>query len=239
MFTGLVEALGSVISLETHGEQARLLLDIPVAGELALGDSVAINGCCLTVAELTPGGVAFDLLAQTLRVTALGGLATGWQVNLERAMMVGDRFGGHFVQGHVDGTGKITRLEASGQDHIVGISLPPELHRLCIDKGSLTVDGISLTIAELTADEAVFWITPHTWAHTHLFRATTGQAVNLEVDLLAKYVDKLLAARLPKVSDDSVLSGSTHLNMHSDDLFTGVSQIIDKNTVVSVKLTLG
>ena len=95
MFTGLVEALGSVISLETHGEQARLLLDLPFAGELALGDSVAINGCCLTVAELTPGGVAFDLLAQTLRVTSLGGLATGWRVNLERAMMVGDRFGGH------------------------------------------------------------------------------------------------------------------------------------------------
>ena len=200
MFTGLVEALGSVISLETHGEQARLLLDLPFAGELALGDSVAINGCCLTVAELTPGGVAFDLLEQTLRVTSLGGLATGWRVNLERAMMVGDRFGGHFVQGHVDGTGKITRLEASGQDHIVGVSLPPELHRLCIDKGSLTVDGISLTIAELTADEAVFWITPHTWAHTHLSRATPGQAVNLEVDLLAKYVDKLLAARLPRAS---------------------------------------
>ena len=200
MFTGLVEALGSVISLETHGEQARLLLDLPFAGELALGDSVAINGCCLTVAELTPGGVAFDLLAQTLRVTSLGGLATGWRVNLERAMMVGDRFGGHFVQGHIDGTGKITRLEASGQDHIVGVSLPPEIHRLCIDKGSLTVDGISLTIAELTADEAVFWITPHTWAHTHLSRAASGQAVNLEVDLLAKYVDKLLAARLPRAS---------------------------------------
>ena len=203
MFTGLVEALGSVISLETLGEQARIILNIPFASELALGDSVAINGCCLTVAELTPGGVAFDLLAQTLRVTSLGGLATGWQVNLERAMMVGERFGGHFVQGHVDSTGKITRLEASGQDHIVGVSLPPEIHRLCIDKGSLTVDGISLTVAELTADEAVFWITPHTWAHTHLSRAAAGQAVNLEVDLLAKYVDKLLAARLPKVGDGS------------------------------------
>ena len=197
MFTGLVEALGSVISLETKGEQASLILGIPFADELALGDSVAINGCCLTVSELTAGGVKFDLLAQTLRITSLGGLATGWIVNLERAMMVGERFGGHFVQGHVDGTGKITRLEASGEDHIVGVSLPPEIHRLCIDKGSLTVDGISLTIAELTETAAVFWITPHTWAHTHLSRASSGQVVNLEVDLLAKYVDKLLAARLP------------------------------------------
>jgi riboflavin synthase len=197
MFTGLVEALGTVTTLESMGDQARLTLDLPFAGELALGDSVAINGCCLTVAELAPAGVAFDLLAQTLRVTSLGGLAAGSVVNLERAMMVGERFGGHFVQGHVDGTGKITRLEANGQDHIVGVSLPPEIHRLCIDKGSLTVDGISLTIAELTPDGAVFWITPHTWEHTHLHRAGIGQAVNLEIDMLAKYVDKLLQARLP------------------------------------------
>jgi riboflavin synthase len=199
MFTGLVEALGTVLSLESKGEQARLTLGIPFAGELALGDSVAINGCCLTVAEFAPAGVAFDLLAQTLRVTSLGALAAGSVVNLERAMSVGDRFGGHFVQGHVDGAGKITRLETSGQDHIVGVALPPEIHRLCIDKGSLTIDGISLTIAELTADEAVFWITPHTWDHTHLHFAAIGQAVNLEVDMLAKYVDKLLQARLPRV----------------------------------------
>ncbi|MES2921646.1 MAG: riboflavin synthase [Verrucomicrobiota bacterium] len=195
MFTGLVEALGTVVSLESMGEQARLNLAVPFASELALGDSVAINGCCLTVAEFSPGGVTFDLLAQTLRVTSLGELAAGSVVNLERAMMVGERFGGHFVQGHVDGTGNITRVEANGQDHIVGVALPPEIHRLCIDKGSLTVDGISLTIAELTAAGAVFWITPHTWEHTHLHLAGIGRAVNLEVDLLAKYVDKLLAAR--------------------------------------------
>jgi riboflavin synthase len=195
MFTGLVEAIGTVLSLDSKGEQARLTLEIPFAAELALGDSVAINGCCLTVAELAPGAISFDLLAQTLRVTSLGELAADSIVNLERAMMVGKRFGGHFVQGHVDGTGKITRLEASGQDHIVGVSLPPEIHRLCIDKGSLTLDGISLTIAELTPDGAVFWITPHTWEHTHLHRASIGQQMNLETDMLAKYVDKLLAAR--------------------------------------------
>ncbi len=195
MFTGLVEAVGTVIRLEELGDQARLTLDLPFAAELALGDSVAINGCCLTVAEIDASAVSFDLLGQTLRVTSLGGLASGSQVNLERAMMAGARFGGHFVQGHVDATGEISRLEPTGQDHILAVTLPPEIQRLCIDKGSLTVDGISLTIAELTANSAIFWITPHTWEHTHLFQAKTGQAVNLEADVLAKYVDKLLAAR--------------------------------------------
>jgi riboflavin synthase len=196
MFTGLVEAVGTVIALENRDEQARLTLEIPFATGLKLGDSVAVNGCCLTVADLTTG-VSFDLLAQTLQVTSLGALAAGSRVNLERAMQIGDRFGGHFVQGHVDATGMITRLEASGQDHILGVSLPPGIHRLCVDKGSLAVDGISLTIAELKEKEAVFWITPHTWDHTHLHAARIGQAVNLEADMLAKHVEKLLAARLP------------------------------------------
>jgi riboflavin synthase len=196
MFTGLVEAVGTVIALENRGEQARLTLQIPFAAELKPGDSVAINGCCLTVADLTYGA-SFDLLAQTLLVTSLGTLAAGSRVNLERAMQAGDRFGGHFVQGHVDATGTITRLEASGQDHILGVSLPPEIHRLCVDKGSLAIDGISLTIAGLSENEAVFWITPHTWEHTHLHAARIGQAVNLEADMLAKYVEKLVSARLP------------------------------------------
>ena len=197
MFTGLVEAVGIVKELECLGEQARLVLEIPFAHELALGDSVAVNGCCLTVAALGEGTASFDLLAQTLRVTSLGGLISNSRVNLERAMQIGDRFGGHFVQGHVDATGIITRLEPSGQDHILAVSLPPEIERLCVGKGSLSVDGISLTIAELKPNEAVFWITPHTWENTHLHAARTGQAVNLEADMLAKHVEKLLAARLP------------------------------------------
>ena len=197
MFTGLVETVGTVTSVECRGEQARLTLEIPFAPELKPGDSVAVNGCCLTVADLTNTAASFDLLAQTLRVTSLGGLSAGSRVNLERAMQVGDRFGGHFVQGHVDSTGSITRLEASGQDHILGVSLPPGIHRLCVDKGSLAVDGISLTIAELGETDAVFWITPHTWEHTHLHAARVGQSVNLEADMLAKYVAKLVEARLP------------------------------------------
>ncbi len=195
MFTGLVEALGTVIDIEFKGEQAKIILEIPFASELSLGDSVAINGCCLTVAESINPHVAFDILTQTLKVTSLGELKKGSRINLERAMMVGDRFGGHFVQGHIDGVGLLTALDARGQDHFLTVSLPPEIHRLCIDKGSLALDGISLTIAELTLDSAVFWITPHTWLHTHLQHAEVGRMMNLEVDMLAKYVDKLLASR--------------------------------------------
>lgn len=197
MFTGLVEAVGTVVTLENRGEQARLTLELPFAPELKHGDSLAVNGCCLTVADLTEETASFDLLTQTLNITSLGSLTVCSRVNLERAMMVGDRFGGHFVQGHVDATGKITRLDRQGQDHIVAVSLPPEIHHLCVDKGSLAIDGISLTIAELTPNEAVFWITPHTWENTHLHAAHIGQAVNLEADMLAKYVAKLVTARLP------------------------------------------
>jgi riboflavin synthase len=200
MFTGLVEAVGVVVSLENRGEQARLTLSLPFADQLATGDSVAVNGCCLTVADLTDGAACFDLLAQTLRVTSLGGLATGSQVNLERAMMAGSRFGGHFVQGHVDDTGVLTRIEPSGQDHILTVSLPPRIDQLCVDKGSIAIDGISLTIAQLNAGEAVFWITPHTWLHTHLHTAKPGQTVNLEADMLAKHVEKLIAARFSEAS---------------------------------------
>jgi riboflavin synthase len=197
MFTGLIEAVGVVDSLITLGDQARIQIALPFAHQLALGESVAVNGCCLTVAELHDGGASFDLLAQTLHVTSLRALHVHSEVNLERALRVGDRLGGHFVQGHVDATGTITRLEPHGQDHVLGVSLPPDIQRLCVAKGSLTIDGISLTIADLTAADAVFWITPHTWQHTHLRTARIGNQVNLETDMLAKHVDRLLAQRLP------------------------------------------
>jgi len=196
MFTGLIEALGTVVSLDAGKGQARLALAIPFASELALGDSVAVNGCCLTVAAIDGDHIAFDLLAQTLDVTSLGGLASGMVVNLERAMKAGDRFGGHFVQGHVDEVGNIRGIEARGQDHVVDVELPDAIARLCIEKGSLAVDGISLTIASLKGSIATFWITPHTWDHTNLHAANDGQRVNLEADMLAKHVDSLLAARM-------------------------------------------
>jgi len=192
MFTGLVESLGKVVSLENLGEQARLTLSIPFAGELALGDSVAVNGCCLTVAGMAGEAVYFDVLAQTLRVTSLGILSAGSVVNLERALRVGDRLGGHFVQGHVYEVGKILALEENGQDHVLEVSLPQEMNRLCVAKGSIAIDGISLTIANLKESSAVFWITPHTFANTNLCVAKTGDTVNLEADMLAKHVAHLL-----------------------------------------------
>lgn len=195
MFTGLVEAVGRVIRLETRGDQARLTLDIPFARELQTGESVAINGCCLTATAIDGHSVSFDLLAQTLQVTSLGALQTGSLVNLERAMKVGDRFGGHFVQGHVDGTGTLTEIKAHGQDHILTVTLPPAVHRLCVDKGSLALDGISLTIASLGDGHATFCIIPHTWEQTHLQTAKVGQKLNLEADMLAKHVDRLLEGR--------------------------------------------
>lgn len=190
MFTGLIEAKGRVALMENRGEQARLSLEIPFSGELALGESVAVNGCCLTVTKIGET-VSFDLLAQTLKVTSLGQLSAGEIVNLERALAIGDRLGGHFVQGHVDDIGEILDLSPMGQDYLLKVKLPESIHALCLDKGSLTIDGISLTIAELKDESAVFWITPHTFAETHLGEAQIGQTVNLEADLLAKYVQKL------------------------------------------------
>jgi riboflavin synthase len=195
MFTGLVEATGTIVKIEELGDQSRFTIAIPFADELALGDSVATNGCCLTVAEFTDEGVAFDLLAQTLKVTSLGELKVSSVVNLERALRPSDRLGGHFVQGHVDDTGEIADLSKHGQDHRFEVSLPASIHKYCIPKGSLAIDGISLTIAELTDSSAVFWITPHTFEHTHLRARTAGSKVNLEADLLAKYTEKLLATR--------------------------------------------
>lgn len=195
MFTGLVEGLGRVVSLEPRGEQARLTLEIPFADELHPGDSVAVNGCCLTVTAHDAGTASFDLLRQTLQVTSLGQLEAGSIANLERALPADGRLGGHFVQGHVDDVGTILDLSPHGQDHRFEVSLPPGIFRYCIDKGALAVDGISLTIAELGEASAVFWITPHTIQATNLHRAVPGQVVNLEADLLAKYTEKLLSAR--------------------------------------------
>ena len=195
MFTGLVEATGRIRSIEFCGDQARLSVELPFADELSDGESVAVNGCCLTVTSHDGETACFDVLKQTLDVTSLGELSEGRQVNLERAMLAGDRFGGHFVQGHVDATGKILDLSEHGQDHRLEISLPKEIQSLCIDKGSLAIDGISLTIAELKDDSAVFWIIPHTMQETRLGDAEVGQKVNLEADVIAKHVAKLMEGR--------------------------------------------
>jgi len=202
MFTGLVETTGLVRSVKRLGDQARLEIDLPFANELTLGESVAVNGCCLTVAEIDPTGASFDVLEQTLNVTSLGDFAADQRVNLERAMRASDRFGGHFVQGHIDGTGVVIALEERGQDHVFDVELPDAIGLYCINKGSLCVDGISLTIAELEGNRARFWITPHTFKETHLRELKAGKRVNLEADFLAKHVAKLVGAFMERKTND-------------------------------------
>jgi len=195
MFTGLIETTGTVRAIEPRDEQVRLTIEIPFAAELADGESVAVNGCCLTATTHDSETASFDVLQQTLNVTSLGELEVGRKVNLERAMLAGDRFGGHFVQGHVDTTGTILDLSPHGGDYRLEIALPEEIMPLCIDKGSLAIDGISLTIAELKESSAVFWIIPHTMELTRLHDAEVGQKVNLEADVIAKHVARLLENR--------------------------------------------
>lgn len=198
MFTGLVEATGHVVSLEPRGQSARLTLKVgPIAQELADGDSVAVNGCCLTVTEKNAEAqtACFDLLMQTLRVTSLGDLKTGSLVNLERAMALGTRFGGHLVQGHVDATVRILDWSPQGQDHRLEIAMPEEHRGLVIPKGSICLDGISLTAAEVTETSVVCWIIPHTHQVTNLHSKKTGDQLNVEFDMLGKYVRQLLKAQ--------------------------------------------
>ena len=195
MFTGIVETTGTVQSMAFREGGARLVVEVgAMARELSLGESVAVNGCCLTVTKFQPdaGTAAFDLLSETLRVTSLGQLREGSLVNLERALRVGDRLSGHFVQGHVDATASVLAVEPVGQDHQFTVGLPPEWARLVVHKGSVCIDGMSLTVADLGADRMTFWITPHTFAVTSLRAVRVGGAVNLEFDMLAKHLERLI-----------------------------------------------
>ena len=200
MFTGLVESTGSVITPATPGEDSRLLVEArTIAPELSLGDSIAVNGCCLTATEIDAcsGHVAFDLLAETLRVTNLGDLKAGSLVNLERALRADQRLGGHFVQGHVDTTAVAREFSPCGDDFSLRVELPAAFRHYVIKKGSIAIDGISLTVAGLgeAEDEFTCYIIPHTMQETHLRTLVSGQRVNLEFDLLAKYVERMLGTR--------------------------------------------
>lgn len=198
MFTGLVEATGTVISLEPRGDSARLTLSVgAMAADLALGESVSVNGCCLTVTDRDAAAqsASFDLLMQTLSVTSLGDLQNGGLVNLERAMALGTRFGGHLVQGHVDATVRILDWSPHGQDHRLEVELPAEHRGLVIPKGSICLDGISLTAAEVTGNSVVCWIIPHTHQVTNLHTKRAGDRLNVEFDMLGKYVRELLKAQ--------------------------------------------
>lgn len=194
MFTGLVESLGTVRSLERRGDAARLTLETSLAGELSLGESLAVNGCCLTVTD-NEVGASFDLLVETLNRTNLGPLKPGSRVNLERALRADGRFGGHFVQGHVDTTAKVMVVDSKGTDLHLLIETPPSGSKYLIEKGSIAVNGVSLTVASLGEDRFGLWIIPHTLQQTNLGDLQPGVRVNLEYDMLAKYAERQLGYR--------------------------------------------
>ena len=196
MFTGLVEETGELLALARSATGARLTLRAPLVSTGArLGDSIAVNGCCLTVTAQDGAALTFDLLAETLDRTNLGALAPGTPVNLERALAVGARLGGHFVQGHIDTTARVLGFGKVNADHRLEIEMPPEFTGYVAFKGSIAIDGISLTVAEVGAKSFTVWIIPHTLAQTNLRTKSAGDLVNLEFDLLAKYVERLLAVR--------------------------------------------
>ncbi|MDD9376695.1 riboflavin synthase [Streptomyces sp. ZAF1911] len=195
MFTGIVEELGEVVAVEELAEASRFRLRGPVVTDDAKhGDSIAVNGVCLTVVETGDGEFTADVMQETLNRSSLGALTQGSRVNLERPMALGGRLGGHLVQGHVDGTGEILSRTPSEHWEIVKVALPENLSRYVVEKGSITVDGVSLTVVEAAADWFTISLIPTTLALTTLGIKKPGDPVNLEVDVLAKYVERLLAA---------------------------------------------
>jgi riboflavin synthase len=195
VFTGIVRERGRVVSIEAADDGARLLVEAPAtAATTALGDSVSIDGCCLTAVAVGDGRLAFDAVPETLSRTALGRLGPGSAVNVEPALRAGEPLGGHYVQGHVDGIGRVRSVEPEGDGRRIWIEAPPEIMRYCVEKGSIAVAGVSLTIAGLDDDALAVVLIPHTLAETTLGDLEDGADVNLEADVLAKYVERLVTA---------------------------------------------
>jgi riboflavin synthase len=204
MFTGIVEELGTVAGVEDQGDAIRLTIHAEhVLADAGLGDSISVNGCCLTVAQRDGDTWTADVMQETLDKTSLAGVRPGDRVNLERAVTPTTRLGGHIVQGHVDGVGTIARRTPSEHWEVVDVTMPTELARYLVDKGSVTVDGVSLTVVEARADGFSVSLIPETLARTTLGRRQVGDRVNLEVDVLAKHVEKLLAAHAGDRKDQS------------------------------------
>jgi riboflavin synthase len=193
MFTGLIEDLGEVRTVEESGEGVRLTVSSGLATELGNGDSIAVNGVCLTAVAIDGDAFSADVMNETLRLSSLAQARSGTPVNLELAMRPADRFGGHIVQGHVDGVGRITAVTPDGFARRVTIAAPPEVLRYIVHKGSITVDGVSLTVAELDDQSFTVSLIPETLERTNLGHAEPGVTVNLEVDVLAKYVERLMS----------------------------------------------
>jgi riboflavin synthase len=199
MFTGITEHVGKIESLEHDKEGGRLRVSLAGAHELAkdmkLGDSISVNGCCLTVTEFAQKSFSADLSGETLRRTAFAEKKSGEPVNLERPLVASARLGGHFVQGHVDGVGRITRLVPEGENWWLSVRIPEDLRRYVAEKGSIAFDGISLTVARWQDGVADIAIIPFTYEHTNVHAMAVNDPVNIETDILAKYVESLLAAQ--------------------------------------------
>jgi riboflavin synthase len=192
VFTGLVEATARVRRVEPDGDGVRLEVETPLAGELEHGDSIAVNGVCLTAIEPGDGAFRADVMQETLRRSSLGPLAEGDDVNVELPLRAGDRLGGHMVQGHVDGIGTVESARDEGFARVVRIACEPSLLRYVVEKGSIAVDGVSLTVSSVDGNGFDVSLIPETLERTTLGAATPGRVVNLEVDVLAKYVEKLV-----------------------------------------------
>ena len=217
MFTGIVEELGHVVALDHGAESARLSVAGPlVTSDAVHGASIAVNGVCLTVVEHDGGEFTVDVMAETLARSSLGDLATGDRVNLERAMPASGRFGGHVVQGHVDGTATILQRVPGDRWEVVEFSLPADLARYVVEKGSITVDGVSLTVASVGPDTFSVSLIPTTLALTTLGHKGTGDRVNLEVDVIAKYVERLLGTPGSTTTHDTTTHATTPTTAVSD-----------------------
>lgn len=196
MFTGIIEELGRVLSIEERGENARIVIGAGVVTEgTNHGDSIAVNGVCLTALDIHPDSFAADVSRETLQRSTLGALKPGTPVNLERAVTLATRLGGHMVQGHVDARGQLVSVADHGESWTIRIGFPDEIARYLVFKGSVAVEGISLTIAALADDYFEVAIIPKTWEVTNLSHLKPGDSVNLEVDVIGKYVERLLAFR--------------------------------------------
>ncbi len=196
MFTGLVEEIGLCEDLQRSAGSARLLIQASgISCGVKIGDSISVNGCCLTAISTRDGAMAFDLLDETLQRTNLKELIPGRKVNLERSLLADGRLGGHFVQGHVDATIPVVAILQQGSDLRINFKVPPEFAGYVAYKGSVAINGVSLTIAEVTADSFAVWIIPHTASHTNLGDLREGDLVNLECDMLAKYAARIMQMR--------------------------------------------
>ena len=206
MFTGLVEKTGVIRKLDRHSGGWRLEVACePWADDpVVLGESIAVQGVCLTVAALDGDGFTADLLDETLRRSALGRIGRGARVNLERAMKLGDRLGGHIVSGHVDETGAIASVREAGRDYELTIACSKDFARQCVMKGSVAIDGVSLTITGLTDDSVAVNIIPHTWRETSLGERRKGDLVNLEADVIGKYVARFMSVKTGGLTEETL-----------------------------------